>query len=162
MKLRDLMEECSAYEIKNEEDLKKLLIKPAPKSVWDLDSDDNYFSLSFNGDVYDGKVVKGDLEKARNLGNIFLTREEAKKELRRRECETLLRKYANSYEFRYGENNFYIHAETLENGSLYCCVSNNPRTKDSNIYFGYELDAYEAIEKIGEKRLLRDYFQVIG
>lgn len=86
------------------------------------------------------------------------------KEVKHRECEMLLKKYAKGYEFTRWENNFYIYVTKFydELSNFYCMFNFgvDVDTKDNVVYFATKADAKKAIDEIGEERLLKDYFQV--
>lgn len=158
MKLKELVEKYGNYEVESEEQLKSLLKKPKPKTVWDLSDDETYYFLSAIGEIREEETFHLTFEWAKEMGNAFLTKGEAEKEAKRRICETLLKKHANGYEFQPGCGNWYIWCDTDHGNTLDC--GTDVFEKTSSVYFCSDKEALRAIDEIGEERLLRDYFQV--
>lgn len=160
MKLKDLVEKHGEYEIENEKLILKFLEKPKPKTVWDLKDGDNLYVLETGGFVGQSTWFDIHLKEARKGGNAFLTIEEAEKELKRRECEALLKKHANGYEFRPGCNNWFIYCDMGDDGDCRIDFDAETRFKFGTLYFEFLPDACKAVKSIGEERLIRDYFQI--
>lgn len=159
MKFRELQEKYGDCEIADIEKLKSLLEEPKkPKTVWDLKDGDTFYWIGV-------EVIEQMWENSyeifldlREAGNVFLTYEEAMKELERRKIETLLKRYAKGHKYELGKENFYLLAEPRERD---VCIDYGVGTKlGGNVYFSSYEDAEKAIAEIGEDRLLRDYFQV--
>lgn len=97
----------------NWEDIKALVIEKVeaeqkPKTIWDLGTKDSeeYYYICPDGDI--GWVVFNSCydEKARDIGNAFLTEEEARFERERRGVEAIMRKYSSP--FSPTKSNWYI------------------------------------------------------
>ncbi len=159
MKLKELIEKYGEYEVKNEDRLKELLKSPNPKTVWDLDIDEKYYWTNNLGDIHKDTANDVIFKQRKEIGSAFLTEEDAKKELKRRKCEALLKKYADGHEFKYGECNYYLYATGMT-ATPRCGVNYNEWIKEPHVYFASNEDAWNAVKEIGEKRLLRDYFQI--
>lgn len=142
----------------DEDKLKELLVKPKPKTVWDLKDGDEYWYIStinninyatWNGNAWDLRV--------RENGNVFLTKEEAEFELERRKCEAIMLKYGRRT-FKYNNDNYLLRVnnndEKVEVGfwSIY--------QFQGSIYFDTEELARKAINEIGEERLKKYIFRV--
>lgn len=142
----------------DEDKLKELLVKPEPKTVWDLEKGDAYYFIETNGGVYSCNwlVDENDLCR-REFGNVFLTEEEAEFELERRKCEAIMLKYGRRT-FKYGDDNFLLRFdntdEKVEVGfwSVY--------QFQGSIYFDTKELAQKAIDEIGEERLKKYIFRV--
>ncbi|SFE89473.1 hypothetical protein [Peptostreptococcus sp. D1] len=130
--------------------------KEKTKTVWDLKEGDNYYFLAINGRI-DSYTFnhRGFDTAARELGNIFLTREEAEFEVERRKIETVMRKYSRPFK-NIGSNYFiyYIHSwskilitTTYINAGYY--------------YFDSKEAAQQVIDEIGEDRLKKYWFKVV-
>lgn len=157
MKFRELQEKYGDCEIADIEKLKSLLEEPKkPKTVWDLEAGDTFYWLSGMVDMWE-ESDEDSLE-LRECGNVFLTFEEAMKELERRKIETLLRKHAGGHEFDFGKDNFYIFPET--GGGRVCIRNEFYRKHGGEVYFASYEDAKNAVQEIGEYRLIEDYFQI--
>ena len=110
IKIEEIVEKYKGYEV-DEEKLKEFLIPPKPKTVWDLKNGDRYWYL----DDYDGVTFttwnNDEVDITRRLFcNCFLTKEETEFEVERRKVEAILLKYGRK-EFKYGEDNYYMHCE---------------------------------------------------
>lgn len=147
MKLKDLNEKYGEYEVK--ESFMDLLIKPEPKTVWDLEEgdkcyhvyEDGYIALkTWHGNIYEYNI--------RNLGNVFLTEEDAEFELERRMIYNELLRAGGRIMFKNGGENYSMFR--------YCnaiVVTNWNYNSYGLIYFDTEEQAEEAIKIIGEDRL---------
>lgn len=163
-----LIEDIKKYVIERTEAFKKELneevkqmIKEANqdqvKSIWDLKIADGekYYRLDGEGDVdIEDFNTKYD-EQARDIGNAFLTREEADFELERRKVEAIMRKYSRPFED--GKTNYFLvcnrdgkTAEIDYYWSIDCGVP----------YFESEEIAQKVIDEIGEDRLKKYWFGV--
>lgn len=141
------------------ENLQALLedIKYKPKSIWDLDIRDEkeYCRLNGTGDI-EQRYFNGYFDSnARDIGNAFLTIEEANFERERRKIETVMRKYSRPFEYR--KCNYYMvydkrcnKIEFLENHYVYNGLS----------YFESEEIAQKVVDAIGEDRLRKYWFRV--
>lgn len=165
-----LIEDIKKYVIERTEAFKKELneevkqmIKEANqgqvKSVWDLKIADGekYYRLDGEGDVdIEDFNTKYD-EQARDIGNAFLTREEAEFEVKRRKIEAIIRKYSRPFED--GKTNYFLvcnrggkTAEIDYYWSIDCGVP----------YFESEEIAQKVIDEIGEDRLKKYWFRIEG
>lgn len=142
----------------DENKLKELLVKPKPKTVWDLKDGDEYWHIStinndnyatWNGNAWDLAI--------RENGNAFLTYDEAKFELERRKCEAIMLKYGRRT-FKPRHANYIIRFDNddkkVEVGR--CSVYQY----QGSIYFDTEELAKRAINEIGEERLKKYIFRV--
>lgn len=93
IKVNEIVDKYGDYEV-DEEKLKEILVEPRPKSVRDLKEGDKYYFINDSGIVdFQFWDNMGYEHNNRNLGNIFLTRREAKFEMERRKVEAILLKY---------------------------------------------------------------------
>lgn len=143
----------------DEDKLKELLVKPEPKTVWDLEDGDKYYLISHYGKVE--RITWNDDEfdlRRREYGNAFLTREEAKFEAGRQECEATMLKYGRRT-FKPGKNNYYIDFVHYHGNVIY--ISHNCKThSQGSIYFDTKELAKKAINEIGEERLKKYVFRI--
>lgn len=157
IKLNEIQAKYGEYLV-DEKKLKELLVKPKPKTVWDLKDGDEYLAIdtisninyvTWNGDEWDLR--------ARENGNSFLTYDEAEFELERRKCEAIMLKYGRRT-FKINMSNFCICYNQLhENFQL----DNHPYYQDQgHIYFDSDKLAQKAIDEIGEERLKKYVFRV--
>ena len=157
IKLNEIQAKYGEYLV-DEDKLKELLVKPKPKTVWDLKDGNGYSYINtisniyydtWNGDAWDLRV--------RESGNIFLTYDEAKFELERRKCEAIMLKYGRR-SFKINTSNFCI---------CYNHLYDNFQLDDytyyqiqGNIYFDSDKLAQKAIDEIGKERLKKYIFRV--
>lgn len=101
----------------NWDEIKELIAQKAeaeqkPKTIWDLEEGDSeeYYLICFDGDITLGNFSSCFSEKVRDIGNAFLTREEAEFEIERRKIEAIMRKYSRP--FKSGEFNCTVACET--------------------------------------------------
>lgn len=146
----------------NWEDIKELIVQKAeaeqkPKTIWDLKKEDgeDYYRLYGCGDI-DKVVFYTDYdEQARDIGNAFLTREEAEFEFERRKVEAIMKKYSRP--FKSGEFNYHIEYDygdnTLDIGVYRSISVGIP-------YFESEEIVQQVIDKIGEGRLKKYWFGI--
>lgn len=128
-----------------------------PKSIWDLETKDGktYYRLYGAGNiVIESFSAKCD-EDARDMGNAFLTREEAEFERERRKIEAIMRRYARPFvkdevnwiiEYQYQDEEIYAYWYGNYHAGAPC--------------FESEEIAQKVIDEIGEVRLLKYWFGV--
>lgn len=80
------------------------------KSIFELDYGDKYFYIDDFSEVKEAEVENETFENDLNYGNVFLTKEEAEKELRKREAIMKIKKYCweNDIEIEYNREKSYI------------------------------------------------------
>ena len=154
--IRKLIEE-------NWEDIKALVIEKAeeeqklkPKTIWDFNTNDrdSYYYIDEAGYLRPDWLDEGYFEIRRDLGNAFLTEEEAEFELERRKIEAIMRKYSRP--FKNGMNNyciFFYACESIRVGTLWAFNSGIPCFETKEI-------AQKIIDEIGEDRLKKYWFGV--
>lgn len=118
----------------NWEDIKELIAQKAeaeqkPKTIWDFNTNDrdSYYYIDEVGYLSPDWFDEGYFEIRRDLGNSFLTEEEARFELERRKVEAIMRKYSRPFEedkanyfLVYNHESEAIHVDCywiMENGS---------------------------------------------
>ena len=128
-----------------------------PKTIWDLDIKDGeeYYNIASDGEIRQFGFNDTYDEDNRDMGNAFLTEEEAEFERERRRIETILRKYSRPFE--YEEENYYICYDYVYDSIE---VRTNYTIVDGNPYFESEEIAQKVIDEIGEVRLLKYWFGV--
>nr|DAW62071.1 MAG TPA: protein of unknown function (DUF4751) [Caudoviricetes sp.] len=158
IKLNEIQAKYGEYLV-DEKKLKELLVKPKPKTVWDLKDGDEYWHIStinnnnnyatWNGNAWDLAI--------RENGNAFLTYDEAKFELERRKCEAIMLKYGRRT-FKYEDDNYFIRLD-YDNKKVFVEVRSACQFQGS-IHFDTEELAKRAIDEIGEERLKKYIFRV--
>ena len=158
IKLNEIQAKYGEYFV-DEDKLKELLVKPKPKTVWDLEEDIYYF-INPNGGVYSCRWVADEQDLSRReIGNAFLTYDEAKFEIERRKCESIMLKYGRRL-FKYNQDNYLLRVNNndekvkVEVGSLAIYQF------QGSIYFDTEELAQKAIDEVGKERLKKYVFQV--
>lgn len=165
-----LIEDIKKYVIERTEAFKKELneevkqmIKEATqgqvKSVWDLKKEDGevYYRLYSDGDIEQVVFYTDYDEQARDVGNVFLTKEEAEFELERRKIEAVMRKYSQPFTPGFGD--WYI-CYNYGSGDIYFDYIYNV---DYGIpYFESKEIARKVIDEIGEDRLKKYWFRIEG
>lgn len=161
IKLKDIAEKYGEYGI-NEDKLKEILIEPKPKTVWDLKENDEYYCLTAEGNIYSSvwDNYKVDYERL-EMGNVFLTREDAEFERERLKIEAEMLKYGGTRDMmslgdEYIEKYFIEYYHDPKSPSLR--IDNHWSTHHGMIYFKSEEDAKIAIARIGEDRIKKYLF----
>lgn len=157
IKVEEIVEKYKGYEV-DEEKLKEFLVPPKPKTVWDLKIKDNYWYINdYNDNVkatWDNVMIDN---YRRNMGNCFLTKEEAEFEVERRRVEAILLKYGRR-KFKYSENNYYMDCEDREQPfEIYCCSYSQTQ---GVIYFDTEELCQKAIDEAGKDNIKKYIFGV--
>ena len=157
IKVEEIAEKYKGYEV-DEEKLKEIHTPPPPKTVWNLKNRDRYWSISSYADVYNKtwKNVVVDNWR-RNIGNCFLTKEDAEFEVMRRKVETTLLKCGRR-EFKNKDYNFYIVYDQDE--SLVGILNDTFRQYSNTIYFDTKELCQKAIIAAGEENIKKYIFGV--
>lgn len=132
-------------------------IRNNSKTIWDLkiENSKEYYHLNWEGGVVRGAFNHNIDKQAREIGNAFLTKEEAEFELERRKVEAVMRKYSSPYVE--DEENYcilYLHDEKRVDIGYYSVT-------DYGIpHFKTEEIAQKVIDEIGRDRLKKHWFGV--
>jgi hypothetical protein len=146
----------------NWEDIKELIVQKAeaeqkPKTIWDLNIEDGeeYYGIEPDGEVMRHMFDDVFDEDAREMGNAFLTEEEAEFECERRKIEAIMRKYSKPFKFNKHNYclvyNYYNESVNIESYGVFNCGVSCFETKEI---------AQQVIDKIGEDRLKKYWFGV--
>ena len=139
-------------------------IPKKPKTVWDLKEDDEYYYIDIYGNVDITTFGIGTCwedKKMIDIGNAFLTEEEAKREVERRKCEAILLKYGTRDMMSFSDINshkYFIMYNSYRNGIG--INFNQCDQSQGTIYFKSAKLAQKAIEEVGEERLKKYIFNV--
>lgn len=132
-----------------------------PKTVWNLKEGDTYYSIYGKGNVSSEKEwFDDDYENNyREIGNVFLTKEEAENEVERRKIETEMLRLGGRRTFKEGEINWYIFYDfyTGHVESDYDVYDNRGQR---TIYFDSTKEVQNVIERVGKKRIKKYLFGV--
>jgi hypothetical protein len=160
IKISEIAEKYKDYEI-DEKELEKLLVKPKPKSVWDLKVGDKHWCILSYG-MEECSWINGEADlKRRELNNVFLTKEEAEFEVERRKCEAIMLKYGTRDMMSLGDvdtRKWFIRYKHHEN-RLYFDYFNHSDSQGA-IWFTSKEIAQQCIDEIGEDRLKKYIFNV--
>lgn len=146
----------------NWEDIKELIFKKAeaeqkPKTIWDLKMEDceKYYCIDSDGAIVQHMFNESFDEVNREIGNAFLTREEAEFEKERRKIEAILRKYSRP--FKSGEYNYVVVCDT-ENNMILVQVAQF-HYSGTPVFASREV-AEKVVDEIGKVRLKKYWFGV--
>lgn len=156
IKVSEVLNKYADYEV-DENELEKILVRPRPKTVWELKKGDVYYYLRSDGIIVES-TWNDYSPRMRGCCNCFLTREEAEFESERRNCEAIMLKYGTRDMMSLGnENNKYAICYNHNDKKLsiisYCFID-----QQGSIFFATKKLAKEAIEEIGEERLKKYIF----
>lgn len=147
----------------NEEMIESMLryYQEPPKTVWDLKEGDTYYSIYGNGNVSsEKKWFDDDYENNyREIGNVFLTKEEAEFEVERRKVETEMLRLGGRRVFKKGENNWYIFCD-FDTGHVDSDYDVYDNCGQGTIYFDSTKEVQNVIERVGKKRIKKYLFGV--
>lgn len=131
-----------------------------PKSVWNLKEGDTYYSIYGNGNVSsEKKWFDDDYENNyREIGNVFLTNEEAKFEVERRMIETEMLKLGGRRRFELGKANWYLEYRPMSGGIE--AMWTTYEMIQGTIYYDSEEKAKKVVEIIG-KDIIKKYIFVV-
>lgn len=163
MKVKDLIETYGEYEIKDPEKVKEMLVKPKPKTVNDLVEGDECWRISPNFQAPLCETWKNNSLYFRmsKIGDIFLTEEECREEIAFRIMRKKLKDAADGYNFKVGQQNYFLKpCYNNETQELELRIDWSWYDIYSEFYFESAEKAQDAIEKIGEKELLKYYFKI--
>ena len=128
-----------------------------PKTIWDLkvENGEIYYRLFGDGDIDRLGFSADNDENARDIGNAFLTFEEAEFERERRRIEAIMKKYSKPFE--YEEENWYI-GYSHKVGKI--VIEAHYTLVDRNPHFETKEMAQKVIDEIGKSRLKKYWFGV--
>lgn len=153
--------ECDGLTLARPESILELYQEP-PKTVWDLKEGDTYYVIDY--DVMNVRSVMflddTDDINYRELGNCFLTKEEAEFEVERRKIETEMLRLGGRRVFKKGENNYYIVCDFDSNYDIWVFNNKSDGFGIGTIYFDSAKEGSNAIDSIGEDRLKKYIFGV--
>ncbi len=132
-----------------------------PKTVWDLEKGDTFYVIDSDGDVMKGTWVGNRFEnncRKREIGNIFLTKEEALFEAERRKVEAEMLQLGGRRKMKRDEDNYYIsYDEKTGNFAYLMRIWVNVQ---GLIFFDTYVDVDKAVKAIGEDRIKKYIFGV--
>ena len=133
------------------------LYQEPPKTVWDLKNGDECYFLASDGDIlywaWDNNPLK---IRRRELGDLFLSKEEAENESERRKIETEMLRLGGRRKFKFDGDNYGIYLCEGANNVTLC----RHTLYQGLIYFDSFYEASNAIKAIGEDRLKKYIFGV--
>ena len=162
--VNEFLEQYKDYKIKDEEALLKLLEKPRPKTVWDLQDDDEYWWLYGDGTIGRSVWMGSTLDKdRRDIGNCYLTEEDAEFTRERKKVISEMKRLGGTEDMMsLGDEDDVLKFSIIcnhkdKNLSIvkYYYIQEGP-----NIYFETKEQAQIAIDTIGIDRLKKYLFYV--
>ena len=148
--------------IKKESFLKPYIEKSEPekKTVWDLKDVDTYYLIFGDGNVSsERKWFDDDYENnCREIGNVFLTNEEAEFEREFRRIENEMVRLGGRRKFELEKANWYLEYRPMSGGIE--AIWTTYEMIQGVIYFDSEEKAEEAVEIIGKDRIKKYIFRV--
>lgn len=160
MLLKDLIEQYADYEVKD--GIMDFLERPKPKSIWDLKDGDTYFYLYDNGivcsDQWDNKYTDN---KRRDIGNIFLTREEAVFEKCKIEVYKQVKRFAHEFSIdEWKDKHIYKYYPYFDCGEGVIRKYHDVFVRRNSLYFKSCENIQKAIEAVGEEDFIKYYLGV--
>lgn len=145
-----------------EKTIKEFKENSKPKTIYDLRYEDKYYTINCDGAISTIIFLNSSIdERIINMGNVFLTREEAAYEAKCREVYTQLKKY--SYDFSYEEwenGNILKYSPNYIVGQNYIKIDTCYHLNCSALYFKTREDAQLAIKEVGEDNIIKYYFKI--
>ena len=148
----------------NWEDIKEIIAKKVeaeqklkPKTIWGLETKDSkeYYRIEASGFIEESCFNATYDKYVREVGNAFITREEAEFELERRKIEAIMRKYSRP--FKSGKTNYVVIYDAEINMVLVRVAQYH--NSGTPVFASREM-AQKAIDEIGEDRLKKYWFGV--
>lgn len=148
--------------VKEESDLEPYVENK--KSVWNLQDGDTYYAINtFNGKIYKDAFCDNGyyLGKKRELGDLFLTKEEAESEVERRKIEAKMISLGGTRKINELNSNV-VYTIQMHFGLKYVYVRSFDikQAPIGVIFFNYRKQAIKALETIGEERIKKYIFGV--
>lgn len=157
MNLKDYIELNGEREIIDIEALEKCLAKPNPKTIYDIKDGEPYYILFSDGFIKKSIWHCDVLGNAfRSLGFAFLTEKEAEIRKKMLMIEEELIRLGGRIEFKVGKNNYNLGLCATNKSIIYGTSSTY---MGHGVYFDTREQAKEAVEQIGEQRLIDEYFK---
>ena len=157
IKVEEIAEKYKGYEV-DEEKLKEFLILPKPRTVWDLKVGNKYYFIDDTLYVIESTWVNETIDiNRRNVGNCFLTREEAEFEVERRKVEVIFLKYGRR-EFLCNRDNWLL--SYYGDINKFDIDSYSSLASQGTIYFDTKKLLVQAIKETGEDNIKKYIFGV--
>lgn len=157
IKVEEIIEKYKGYEA-DEEKLKEFLTLPKPKTVYELKKVDKYYYIDTFGtacpDIWDNDEIDND---RREIGNCFLTKEDAEFEVERRKIEAILLKYGKKVKSSQNEEYFILYDFVDKKVAIY---PSGGVCYQGTIYFTSYALAQRAIKEAGEDNIKNYIFRV--
>lgn len=161
--VNEFMKEYGNYNIKDEEAILKLLERPRPKTVWDLQKGDGYWVIWTNGNIgyecWNGIVT--DIARREN-GNCYLTEGEAVFALEKKKIIAEMKRLGGTENMMslgdVDDRKYYIwydHRDSIIHINICTYCHHN-----SDVYFASKEQVQKAIDTIGEARIKKYIFNV--
>lgn len=127
-----------------------------PKTVWDLKGGDKYYFITIDGEIDSFAFSHHCFDiRTREIGNMFLTQEEAEFELERRKIEAIMKKY--NVPFENGKENYFIYYDYRKESIL---IGFRFHISYGIQHFKTREIAQKVIDEVGKDRLLKYWLKV--
>lgn len=162
VKVKDLVGKYGNREV-DEVELEKILKPEKVKTIYNLENEDKYYYISEIGICEWAFWTNNNFNKLQlAIGNIFLTKEDAEFEVEYLKVKAELKRYASMCEEPIDRSNAY-------QCKFYCSAAfdgmqffNTNSIVGDNIYFTDILILEQAVQEIGEERIIKYYLGVKG
>lgn len=144
-------------QLKKEIEEKQSEIKRLGKNNWKPSSNEMYYTVNGYGEILkEENFEDGDNSKRFLIGNYFRTKEEAEFKVEQLKVYEELKHFAEPFDANKGQRSLYYshEGESIEIGSLLAVKF------PLELYFESEEQIREAIESVGEDRVLKYYLEV--
>lgn len=130
-----------------------------PKTVWDLKNGDTYYLIDVDGEVINATWNNDNIDNnSIQIGNAFLTREEAEFEVERRKIETEMIWLGGRRKFGLGKANWYLEYRPMSGGIE--AMWTTYEMGQGTIYYESEEKAKKVVEIIG-KDIIKKYIFLV-
>lgn len=138
------------------------LLEPyVEKNVWDLQDGDECYFINVNGSVLPGPWDGNPLQiGSREIGNVFLTKDEAGTEVERRKIEAEMLRLGGRRKFKFNGNNFSIYYSDGLNVKGINVEFYHSTMHQGSIYFDSKEQLNEVVKTIGLEKIKKYIFGV--
>ncbi len=145
------------------EELKKVELEEDDKG-WKPSLNEKYFYVASNGQIFREAWFDTDTDEARYaIGNYFKMEEEAEFMVEKLKVIAELRRFTSKEHWSTNKSQFELYVEHPDtDDGIQCELNINTWSyvQGSELRFDTERDAQNAINEVGEKRILKYYFEV--
>lgn len=137
------------------------LYQEPSKTVWELQDGDECYFINVNGSVLPGPWDGNPLQiGSREIGNVFLTKDEAGTEVERRKIEAEMLRLGGRRKFKFNGNNFSIYYSDGLNVKGINVEFYHSTMHQGSIYFDSKEQLNEVVKTIGLEKIKKYIFVV--